>query len=198
MRQNKSVRILYPAFILSFVFFVLLPLNADAAYRIYLKNGSVIKGVGHYEKSEGEIRFYFGGDMIGIPEEDILKIEESDEPVKEMKAPEESSEAARPVELEREATPVKKPGQPQPSELDKINEKISQKEEELRQVEEDLQRTMIRIQALYGKSGKGTISSDERSMLQQNMVKKKKLEDDKKRLENELKALREEKENLAK
>lgn len=68
---------------------------------------------------------------------------------------------------------------------------IAQKEAELKKVEENLKRTNIRVQALHLKSVQGTISSAERSMLQQNMVKKKKLEKDKKRLEEELKALRE-------
>ena len=68
---------------------------------------------------------------------------------------------------------------------------IAQKEAELKKIEEDLQRTNIRVQNLFMRSTQGTITAPERSMLQQNMVKKKKLEKDKKRLEEELKALRE-------
>ena len=51
---------------------------------------------------------------------------------------------------------------------------IAQKEAELNKVEENLKRTNIRIQNLHLKSVQGTINSAERSMLQQNMVKKKK------------------------
>ena len=61
---------------------------------------------------------------------------------------------------------------------------IAQKEAELNKVEEDLKRTNIRIQNLHFKSLQGTISSAERSMLQQNMVKKRKLVKDKNRLED--------------
>ncbi|NCO84103.1 MAG: hypothetical protein COZ31_00210 [Nitrospirae bacterium CG_4_10_14_3_um_filter_44_29] len=68
---------------------------------------------------------------------------------------------------------------------------IAQKEAELNKVEENLKRTNIRIQNLHLKSVQGTISSPERSMLQQNAVKKRKLVKDKNRLEGELKALRE-------
>lgn len=71
---------------------------------------------------------------------------------------------------------------------------ITQKEAELNKVEENLKRTNIRVQNLFMRSTQGTITAPERSMLQQNMVKKKKLEKDKKRLEEELKALREGKE----
>ena len=74
---------------------------------------------------------------------------------------------------------------------------IAQKEAELKKVEENLKRTNIRVQALHLKSVQGTITSDQRSMLQQNMVKKRKLERDKKRLEDELKSLREGKEPSA-
>ena len=74
---------------------------------------------------------------------------------------------------------------------------IAQKEAELNKVEEDLKRTNIRVQNLHFKSLQGTISSAERSMLQQNMVKKRKLVKDKNRLEEELKALREGKEPSA-
>jgi cell division protein FtsB len=71
---------------------------------------------------------------------------------------------------------------------------IAKKEAELKTVEENLKRTNIRVQNLHFKSLQGTISSAERSMLQQNMVKKRKLVKDKNRLEEELKALREGKE----
>ncbi|RJQ39912.1 MAG: hypothetical protein C4550_04360 [Nitrospiraceae bacterium] len=74
---------------------------------------------------------------------------------------------------------------------------IAQKEAELNKVNEDLKRTNIRIQNLHLKSVRGTISSAERSMLQQNMVKKKKLVKDKNRIEEELKALRDGKEPSA-
>jgi len=67
---------------------------------------------------------------------------------------------------------------------------IEKKGAELKKVNEDLRRTRVRIQNLSDRSRKGTISADERVMLQQNMHKRKKLLQQKEQLESELKALR--------
>ena len=56
---------------------MLFPLPASAAYKIYLKNGSVISGVSSYEKKDGEVLLHLGGGSMGIPEKDILKVEET-------------------------------------------------------------------------------------------------------------------------
>ena len=186
-------------FLLFTFYFSLLTSSADAAYKIYLKNGSTIKGVNRYEKSEGEIRFYFGGGVVGIPEADILRIESSKEPIKDIKpteikpAEELKEEKTKPPEPEtredvprsdraNEASDIKT----QPAEPDKKNQEIARKESELRRVEGELLTTRARIQNLYINAS----SDAERSMLQQNMMRKRKLEDEKKRLEEELKALR--------
>jgi hypothetical protein len=60
------------------IFILLLPVSSDAAYTIYLKNGSEISGVSSYEKKGGEVIIYFGGGSIGIPEKDIMKIESTE------------------------------------------------------------------------------------------------------------------------
>jgi len=74
---------------------------------------------------------------------------------------------------------------------------IEKKEAELKKVNEDLRRTRVRIQNLYDRSRKGTISADERVMLQQNMHKRRKLVKEKQQLESDLKALHEGKEPSA-
>lgn len=61
----------------AFVLILLVSASADAAYKIYLKNGSVISGVSSYEKKDGEVLIHLGGGSMGIPEKDILRIEES-------------------------------------------------------------------------------------------------------------------------
>jgi hypothetical protein len=174
--------------------------NADAAYKIYLKNGSVIKGVSHYEKTGGEIKFYFEGGTVGIPETDILRIETGREPLNEEKT--KPSVTEKSVEPPKVELPEEKPAEmpdvkKQADDGDKKSDEITRKEAELKSIEEDLQRTNIRVQNLFMRSTQGTITTPERSMLQQNMVKKRKLEDDKKRVEEELKALREGKEPSA-
>ncbi|MBI4685710.1 MAG: hypothetical protein HY755_10980 [Nitrospirae bacterium] len=197
--EFKTAQILCPAFhslgywiIALSIIFLLFPVIADAAYKIYLKNGSVIKGVSHYEKSMEEIRFYFEGGMIGIPESDVLKIENTMEQIMDMKATEKpSEERARPAEI-KESTEEISALKAHADASEKRLRAISQKESELKKEEEDRQRTMVRIQNLYLKSARGTITPGEKSMLKQNMIIKRKLDSDKQKLETELKKLREE------
>jgi chromosome segregation ATPase len=54
---------------------LLLPVSSEAAYKIYLKNGSLISGVDTYTKTTGGITVYLGSGSFDISEEDILKIE---------------------------------------------------------------------------------------------------------------------------
>ncbi|KAF0146089.1 MAG: hypothetical protein FD156_457 [Nitrospirae bacterium] len=195
---------------LNFIFLILhfaFASYADAAYKIYLKNGSTIKGVTRYEKSEGEIKFYFEGGMVGIPEADILKIESSKELIKDIKPAE--IKPAEELKEERTKAPEPEtrrdvPGSDRPqetsdiktqpaddiktqsAEADKKAQEIAGKEAELRKIEGELLTTRARIQNLYINAS----SDAERSMLQQNMMRKRKLEAEKKKLEDELKALR--------
>lgn len=71
--------------ILLFVLILLLPVYSQASYRVYLNNGSVLSGVSSYEKTDGEVNIIFGGGSIGIPEKDILKIEETETPEKDFR-----------------------------------------------------------------------------------------------------------------
>jgi len=64
--------------ILLWVLILLFPICSDAAYKIYLKNGSVISGVSSYEKGNGDVNIFFGGGSMGIPAKDVLKIEETE------------------------------------------------------------------------------------------------------------------------
>jgi hypothetical protein len=65
------------------IFILLLPVSSNAAYTIYLKNGSEISGINSYEKKGGEVIIYFGGGSIGILEKDIVKIESTEAPEKD-------------------------------------------------------------------------------------------------------------------
>jgi hypothetical protein len=117
--------------------------NADAAYKIYLKNGSVIKGVSYYEKSGGEIKFYFEGGAVGIPETDILKIETSKEtPDKEKAKPPVTEKPIEPAKVEMlEEKPVEMPHvKKQADDADRKDNEIAQKEAELTKIEQELKR----------------------------------------------------------
>lgn len=190
--KNSKTRVFFFIYFASCILFLVSVKTADAAYKIYLKNGSIISGVSHYEKSGGEIRFYKGGGELGIPESQILKIETTDEPVKD----DSSGETVRPPEPENNQKPEEntqpKPAEPQKpaEEKEKNTDEILQKEAELKKVEEELNRTKIGMQNLNNKALAGTITPSERIMFKQSSFKKRKLEEDKKRLEEELKKLK--------
>src|SRR4030043_213672 len=65
--------------ILLVILILLLPASSEAAYKIYLKNGSVISGVHSYEKKGGEVTVYFSRGSMAVSEKDILKIVETEE-----------------------------------------------------------------------------------------------------------------------
>jgi hypothetical protein len=86
-----------PIFLLVLV--LLFPVCSDAAYKIYLRNGSVISGVSSYERTDGDVDIFFGGGSMGIPAKDILKIEETEAPEMDFRmkqAPEGREEAPPP------------------------------------------------------------------------------------------------------
>jgi len=87
------------------ILILLFPAYSEAAYKIYLKNGSVITGVSSYTKRGGEFTLYIGGGIFGVSEKDILKIEETETPEKDFRSkeiPETAIEKA-PVEAPAEA-----------------------------------------------------------------------------------------------
>ena len=118
-----------PIFLLILILF--LPVSSQAAYTVYLKNGSEISGVSSYNKSGGEVIIYFGGGSMGIPEKDILKIESSEAPEKDF-----SREETATPETEKPAPPVAPAEEPAPTEktdranrlkaeLDAVNAELS-------------------------------------------------------------------------
>ncbi len=115
--------------ILLSILLLLLPAYAGAAYKVFLKNGSVITGVGSYEKRDGEVTVYFGGGSIGLPENDILKIEESEAPEKDlrMKGMPETTE---------EAPPVREPAADKGARIDALRAELDAINSELKAVEE--------------------------------------------------------------
>ncbi len=66
--------------VLLLILILLVPVSSEATYRVYLKNGSTISGVSSYEKKDGQIDIFFGGGSMGIPENEIIKIEETETP----------------------------------------------------------------------------------------------------------------------
>jgi len=84
--------------LLLIILILLLPVYSDAAYKIYLKNGSVISGVSSFEKKAGEVTVYFNGGSIGISEKDIVKIEETGAPERDFRSQEIPEKQEKPEE----------------------------------------------------------------------------------------------------
>jgi len=57
------------------ILILLLPVSTEAAYKIYLKDGSVISGVEYYKKKGSDVDLFFENGSMLVSEEDILKIE---------------------------------------------------------------------------------------------------------------------------
>lgn len=77
--------------------FVLLALSrAEAAFNVYLKNGSVISGISSYESRNNEVILYIGGGSIGVNKEDILKIQETEGPERDIRIKEGEKEEVAP------------------------------------------------------------------------------------------------------
>ena len=85
--------------LLLFILILLMPASSDAAYKIYLKNGSVLSEVGSYERKGGEVTVYFREGSIRIPENDIQKIEETESFEKELRPKETTEIQQKPTEV---------------------------------------------------------------------------------------------------
>lgn len=58
---------------------------AEAAFTVHLKNGSVISGISSYESRNNEIILYIGEGSIGLNKGEILKIEETKGPERDIR-----------------------------------------------------------------------------------------------------------------
>lgn len=77
-----------------FLLIFLIPAGSDAAYNIYLKNGSVISDAVSYEEKGDDIKVYLEYGSLQISKKDILKIE-SFEPTFEDSGFEETRETTK-------------------------------------------------------------------------------------------------------
>lgn len=204
--------------ILAVLLLVIAP--AYAKYNIHLKNGSIIRGVVSYEEVDGELRFPYLGGILGIPLDDVLKVEEvktggviiTPEPgvpgIKEVPRPVVPPTQAPPppsVELKPRAEPIKQ-------RLSVINARLAQieaKQFEYNSVKKEYDHVRLRIEVLFQKGVAEAkkqggdpakwfqfLPEQEREWAQLNTLKKNKLKKDLSRLEPEMNALLQEKEGL--
>ncbi|MDA8169318.1 MAG: hypothetical protein M0Z59_06415 [Nitrospiraceae bacterium] len=195
----------FAAFLLSFR-----PAPADAAYRIYLKNGTVIEGIGSYRRTDKEITFLYSGGEVGIPLSGIKKIEEytpsEGEAIKSEEAPEPA--VTKPAPGKGPEAPSISPESQKllNADLNRINGRLAQiqlDEDKYQKMKNDLQQIKLRIEVLFenGRSraisaGKSPIEAnqqyqqflnpDERQWVQLNFIKKQQLEAQIKEMEDKV------------
>ncbi len=120
------------------ILILLLPVYASAAYKIYLKNGSVIKGVSSYQEKGKEVTIYFGTGSMMIPKENILRIQHTESADSEF-VPEEREEGQQKQEKAGEAAPPAQAPEPAAdrnaridelkAQLDSVNSEIASAQE---------------------------------------------------------------------
>jgi hypothetical protein len=106
--------------VLILIIVFLLPAYSYAAYKIYLKNGSVISGVSTYQERAGEVEIYFSTGSMTIPGKDVLKIEGKEEPAAET-TPEEKTETPEKKEQTEETMAPAAVSQPADDKIAKAN-----------------------------------------------------------------------------
>jgi hypothetical protein len=175
--------------ILLFIFMLLLPASSEAAYNIYLKNGSVISGVSSYERKGGEVIIHFGAGSMGVPEAEILKIEETGAPEMELR-PKEATEV--------KAAPSEAPAVDRYARTSALRSDLDAIDTQLKEVEENEARVKASIDEKRGKRYKYNVYQlrkleSELEPLQQELLtirqKKRELLDRKASTEGELRAL---------
>jgi DNA repair exonuclease SbcCD ATPase subunit len=127
-------------------FLVLLPLASEAAYKVYLKNGSVISGVKSYEKQDGEILIQFEGGSIGVPQSDIQKIQETEAPEKDLRFKQTPETGSGRTD---QGAPVPEPPAAR-RDLNSLRAELDSVNEELKAIEEDEARVKASISEKRG------------------------------------------------
>ncbi len=194
---------------------------SQAAYRLYLKNGSTISGIVSYRKEDGEIKFNAGGGTIGIPESEIVRIEEytpgAEEKLKEEHVPAPFRPKAPPASPQSPAPPAVSPraGQIKArlAEIDQELAGIRKAEDKYKALQDELYQVNLRIQVLFKKgidaamaAGKSQLEAnqtylqyltpEEQQMVQANFIHKGELETELKDKKAEFDQLMTKKENL--
>ena len=120
---------------------------SEAAYKIFLKNGSVIAGVSSFEKKAGEVTIYFGGGSLGISEKDILKIEETTESEKDFLSQEIPEKQEKPEEA---VVPTQRPEADKSGRVNALRAELEAVTSEIKTVEEQETRLVTEINAKRG------------------------------------------------
>ena len=133
-----------------FILILLLPISSEAAYNIYLKNGSVISSVKTYEKKGGEVTIFLGGGSMVISEKDILKIEGT-ETVEEEEQPKETPKTKEKPSKPEDAAPPPAPVDDKSARVDALKADLAAVYSEIRAVEAEETRLITSINEIKGR-----------------------------------------------
>ncbi|MEW6417405.1 MAG: hypothetical protein AB1480_04705 [Nitrospirota bacterium] len=134
-----------------FILILLLPVSSEAAYKIYLKNGSVISRVKTYEKKGGEVTVYLGGGSLVISEKDILKIEETETTEEELSPKETIETKEKPSKPGDVVTPPPAPADDKSARVDALKADLAAVYSEIRTVEAEETRLITSINEIRGR-----------------------------------------------
>ena len=126
--------------IVIFFLILLLPISVNAAYKIYLKDGSVISGVEFYEKKDTDVALYFNDGSMWVPDRDIIKIEET-ESVERYVLPEQEEATQEFITI----TPSEEPASDQIARMETLRADVEALNEEIRAVNLEESRLVILI-----------------------------------------------------
>jgi hypothetical protein len=132
--------------IILLILILLIPYSSDAAYKVYLKDGSVISGVNLYEKKDDTVTLYFNTGSMGVSEKDILKIEGSE--ISEIKVPSEAT-PEKPEQPESpgtsQGTPVQAPTSNKDAKLDALKAELDSLNADIKSTEDEEARLVALI-----------------------------------------------------
>lgn len=127
-----------------------------AAFNVYLKNGSVLKGIEAYEEVDGNVQFRALGGTIAIPKSDIVKIEDTtvlpEAPVGTFEG---VPAAPKPPEKRVDARPIKN----RISRIDDRLKVIQGEEDKVNALKSEFDRVRLRIEVLFQKGRKAALKA---------------------------------------
>ena len=196
-----------------FILILTLTLPAYAAFRVYLKNGSVISGVLTHQVDADELMVTTKLGTFGVPRNEVLKIEEYKQSEEEdSPEPAKSTDTAQPPAIKSDKDHKKAASQqtkPPPPLQDKMNQLktrlseietrlsfIQSREDRVKQLNDEYGVTKLRIENLYQISRSRPLTSVEQQQNQMNFLRKRKLEEEAAQLKPEVDALMQEKAGL--
>lgn len=134
-----------------FILILLLPVSSEAAYKIYLKNGSVISRVKTYEKKGGEVTIYLGEGSMVISEKDILKIEGTETIEEELRPKETLETKEKPSKPEDAVAPPLAPADDKSARVNALKADLAAVYSEIRAAEAEETRLITSINEIKGR-----------------------------------------------